>query len=364
MKPEIALDGDEEATEMMEREETNFGISQPEKDSYLPQPQPEKSKSSNEWRNGTSGDTNCNSKKRQYSTMDTKDEDSFDEDPTVLAYRRAKVGPESNCPPKIKMSTTPTAICFHPENDMIVVSTFNAEINMFSYTNTENTQTLGVKHQNYCRELKFSLDGEKLFGAMNDKYMLIYDVEYLQLERAVTGASKGYASSFVVIDEHVLAIGDDDGVVNFWDKRCQSRAMKFEVASDAVTSMLCDPTRRSLVTTSSDGTISTIKIRGGKIDSKSEIYPYSMNCSGLVRQNTKLAVGDADGRLVLFNWGEFYSHSDIHTSNGTGINRLVPVTEHIVITGCDNGQIKATYLYPHEVIGEVGDHNKTPIEEN
>ena len=40
-------------------------------------------------------------------------------------------------------------------------------------------------------------------------------------------------------------------------------------------------------------------------------------------------------------------HSDQFPGHPDGVNALIPITDNVVITGCEDGNIRAVHLYPH-----------------
>lgn len=89
---------------------------------------------------------------------------------------------------------------------------------------------------------------------------------------------------------------------------------------------------------------------------QSEEYEEELTCLGLFRSETKLLSGTSKGKLLLFNWNEFGLHSDIFPGPKIGINDLIPITENIVVTACEDGNLRASHLFPHRHLGIVGQH--------
>lgn len=165
-------------------------------------------------------------------------------------------------------------------------------------------------------------------------------------------------SSLFVIDEHLFALGDDDGNVSLWDTRTNKNdpTTTVRLGEDAITSMVSNDDRRTLVCTSEEGAIYAVKIRQGKVLVASEIYDYEFNCSCVFKQESKLAVGDGKGDVYIFNWDEFGKHSDICTGVGRGeaVNAMIPITEKIILSGGDDGFIRAFHYFPQKYLGIVG----------
>jgi len=142
-----------------------------------------------------------------------------------------------------------------------------------------------------------------------------------------------------------------------WDKRSKQPAISLKIGDDAITSMISNEEKRILICASAEGAIYAIKIRGGgKVQTESEIYDPEFNCLGLFKQESKIAVGSGSGDVYVFNWNEFGKHSDIYTGIGKGepINALIPITERIIVTGGDDGCIRAVNFFPQKFLGVVG----------
>lgn len=90
---------------------------------------------------------------------------------------------------------------------------------------------------------------------------------------------------------------------------------------------------------------------------QSEEYDEELTCLGLFRNEMKLVSGSSKGKLFLFNWEEFGLHSDAFPGPKSAINALVPITENIVVTAAEDGNLRATHLFPHRHLGVVGQHD-------
>ena len=45
------------------------------------------------------------------------------------------------------------------------------------------------------------------------------------------------------------------------------------------------------------------------------------------------------------------------------MNSILSVTDNVVMTGCEDGNMRAVHLYPHRFLGAVGHHEgELPIE--
>jgi len=186
------------------------------------------------------------------------------------------------------------------------------------------------------------------------------------------------------MDENIWASGDDDGVVkgNFyhilinklnlihlflcmvvWDARRNTQQPIFEIKEmdEFVSCMVTDDNCRLLLCTSGEGTLAAFNPRAKKMVGQSEVYPSEMNCLALIKQDTKVLTGLGNGNMYIFDWKMFGYHSDGFNDHTAAINCMLPITDNIVLTGCDDGKIRAVNLFPHRFIGVIGNH-RFPIE--
>lgn len=111
---------------------------------------------------------------------------------------------------------------------------------------------------------------------------------------------------------------------------------------------------------------------------QSEPYEEELTSMGIFRKDSKLVVSSSKGNFYTFNWGQFGYHCDaftgknnlintaIHNSKKSisrflgpqaGVNRMVPITERIAVTGGEDGILRAMHLVPGRVLGIVGQHS-------
>ena len=52
----------------------------------------------------------------------------------------------------------------------------------------------------------------------------------------------------------------------------------------------------------------------------------------------------------MFSKDRYGLHCDQFPSHPDGVNALIPITDNVVITGCEDGNARAVYLYPHRFV--------------
>lgn len=147
-------------------------------------------------------------------------------------------------------------------------------------------------------------------------------------------------------------------MVRLWDLRLpQDKAiLSVKKNNDFISDIITNEDKQYLACSCGDGSLTTIDLKNRQFHMQSEEYEEEFTCLGLFRSETKLLAGSSKGKLYLFNWNEFGYHSDMFPNVKTTINTMIPITEDIVVTACEDGNLRATQLFPHKNLGIVGQH--------
>ncbi|XP_065202910.1 WD repeat-containing protein 55 homolog isoform X2 [Planococcus citri] len=266
-------------------------------------------------------------------------------------------------PPDILNDDAVTDISFSPTHDIIAVATAEGDIYLYSY-DVENTQ-VALKysaHMGSCRRIEFDDQGESIYSISDDKCIIVADANSGKFKNVFDDAHSHPIYSLLVINDNLFSTGDDEGHVKLWDKRRREQVFSLKVGADYVSSLKCLDEASTLVCTAGDGVVSVINMNSRKLANKSQPYDAELTCSDLFCSNTKLAVGTTTGALLMYSWGEFSSWNDEFPGvddKKHAINCMIPVTENIVVTGMDDGLLRATNLFPMRHVGIVGQHGGT-----
>ncbi|XP_058452713.1 WD repeat-containing protein 55 homolog [Malaya genurostris] len=288
--------------------------------------------------------------------IDDYDED-MEEDEVIKAIITEIKKPRSK-PPDIKTEDFVTGLCFHPEQDLLAVGTTMGDVMMYKFTNDECTlvQTHEV-HTKSIRDVDFSLDGETLTTTARDRSIMATDVETGKLKRFWEDAHEEPVYTMSFISENTFATGDDAGVLKMWDLRQKEVIFTLKEVDDFISRIMTNDQRKYLLMTSGDGYLTTINLPQRKMYVQSEPYEEELTCMGIFRKDSKLVVGSSKGNFYTFNWGQFGYHCDAFKGPQSGINKMIPITERIAVTGGEDGRLRAMHLVPGRVLGIVGQHS-------
>lgn len=314
--------------------------------------------------NGNDSDVSDTDDEESDAEDESKPDAVDEEDDLIKALKAAREKKERNSPPDIKTSELITDISFHPEADVIAVGNISGELSVFKYSNESNTIQKKLKlSKKTLRGLEFDDAGSSLLTISKDKSLRILDTETWTVKHKYVKCHDSPLYSCASLDHNISVTGDEDGFVKMWDNRQgDTSIMTFKRFDEFVSSFL-KIDEHHLIAASGEGTIQSFDLRQKKPDIQSEMYDGELNCMGTVRSGTKLVVGSGTGPLYLFSKDQYGLHSDQFPGHPDGVNALIPITDNVVITGCEDGNIRAVHLYPHRFLGVIGHHeDEFPIE--
>uniref|UniRef100_A0A8D2JIW9 WD repeat-containing protein 55 n=2 Tax=Varanus komodoensis TaxID=61221 RepID=A0A8D2JIW9_VARKO len=269
-------------------------------------------------------------------------------------------------PADISLEAAANTVAFHPSRDILALGDVDGDVYAYSYSCLEggNKELWSSGHHlKSCREVSFSHDGHKLFTVSKDKAIHILSVEEGRLLTRFSKAHNSALNSLLVVDEHLLATGDDSGELKVWDLRKGTSVMETKQHEEYISDMVLEGNRRLLLTTSGDGTMGVFNIRRRRFELLSEPQKGDLTAISLMKRGKKVACGSSEGTIYLFNWDGFGATSDRFALQAESVDCMVAVTESIVCTGSTDGVIRAVNILPNRVIGRVGQHAGEPIEQ-
>ncbi|KAG5676316.1 putative Platelet-activating factor acetylhydrolase IB subunit beta [Polypedilum vanderplanki] len=286
------------------------------------------------------------------------DYDPNDEDDEVVKKIILELKKPRSKPPNIDTTDYPTDLSFHPNQDILAVSTVTGDVLIYRYSNEENKLLYTHEiHSKAVRDVEFSVDGRGLISASRDKSIVISDLETGKFKKFWDNAHDDPIYTITVIDENLIASGDDEGTVKLWDVRTKEPVFSLKEVEDYISKIITNNQKRLLVCTSGDGLMTTFNIASKKMYVQSEPYEEELTCGGIFRNESKLVVGSSKGNFYTFNWGEFGYHNDAFSGPSTPISLMLPITERIAITAGEEGIIRAMHLFPGRILGIVGQHS-------
>lgn len=314
----------------------------------------------------------------------------------------------------IGLSSDALDVSFHPDNDThrVAVGLISGKVQLFDYSalfqegnsvQSQSAKQKGKLHKRLwsvrpsrksCRGVAFNHSGSILYCIFKDKSLLALDATNGEVKACWPNAHDSAPSRVLPIDDTLVATGDDDGIVRLWDPRkppekgaeTSSPLRSYDHHSDWITDMLwcphLDPPRPSkkdeqqkrkretegdrsrLVVTSGDGTLSVIDVYDGKKSFEvSEDQEDELLSIAPIKGGKKLVVGTQLGILSLWAPSRgMLDHVDRFPGHPSSVDAICPLDDDTVLTGSSDGLIRVVQLFPHQLLGIVGDHDGMPVE--
>lgn len=269
-------------------------------------------------------------------------------------------------PEDIQLEAIVNTLAFHPNRDILATGDMDGDIYVFSYSCTEGeTKELWSSghHLKSCREVAFSHDGQKLFSVSKDKSVHVMDVEVGKLVTRITKAHSVPINALLLVDENVLATGDDGGTLKVWDMRKGTAFMDLKHHEDYISGIAIDQAKRTLLTSSGDGMMGVFNIKRRRFDLLSEFQSGDLTSVAIMKRGRKVVCGSSEGTIYIFNWNGFGATSDRFAVKAESVDCIVPITDSILCAASMDGVIRAINLQPNRVLGCIGQHVGEPIEQ-
>ncbi|XP_058272442.1 WD repeat-containing protein 55 isoform X3 [Hemibagrus wyckioides] len=269
-------------------------------------------------------------------------------------------------PEDIKQEAIINTLAFHPKEDILAAGDVDGDIYLYRYSckHGENKELWSSGHHlKSCRKVAFSNDGEKLFSVSKDKAVHIMDVEAGKLVERISKAHSKPINSLLLVDENVVATGDEEGTLKVWDMRRSTSFMSLKHHEDYISDIAADSAKRILLTSSGDGTMGVFNLKRRRFELLSEIQDGDLTSVSIMKHGRKVVCGSSEGMLYIFNWNGFGATSDRFALQAESVDCIVPITDNILCTASMDGVVRAVNILPNRVVGSVGQHVGEPIEE-
>lgn len=162
-------------------------------------------------------------------------------------------------------------------------------------------------------------------------------------------------------DNHIIATGDDDGMIRIWDLRQaasgKKHAIAMEFAEHEGTISKIDYKRElnQIVTASYDGMLGVFDLRKKQLYAMSDHFEDDLTDVAIMKHGKKVLASSAEGVINIFTWDWFGDCNDRLVGHPGSIDTMIKYDEDTIITGCEDGLIRAVSVLPNKIISILGD---------
>lgn len=180
----------------------------------------------------------------------------------------------------------------------------------------------------------------------------------------------------------LVASGDDSGIVRIWDLRARAMVTEFVTHDDYISTLRLYGTY--LVSASGDGSVAYTDLRrvlargessGSKLTLKTKQTAEGDDevlCLDMVRGGERIIAGLSTGSLQLYTVGDIEAGAtDRIPGHPDSVDAIVSLEgleggsgDSLVVTGCGDGMLRVVSLFPHQILGVLGEHGTAsmPVE--
>jgi WD40 repeat protein len=273
---------------------------------------------------------------------------------------------EEEVPDEIEAGEQIFDLAFHGQSDLVALGLVDGSVELWRYGVGEGNNSLALKSKHSggasCRALQFSLDGTLLYTIGSDRRLQVLNASGQQT-RVFEDAHDDSINKMHLLSEHILATGDDSGSVKVWDTRLDAGAvMEWKVHEDFVSAFAFSEEKSTLLSCGGDATLAVYDLRNAKNTSRSDDQESELQCVEIIKNGKKVVAGTQDGVVLIFSWDRWGDCSDRHPGHPESIDCMLKVDESTVLTGSSDGLIRCLGLFPHKLVGVIGDHEDFPVE--
>ncbi|KAH7882969.1 WD40-repeat-containing domain protein [Phlebopus sp. FC_14] len=275
--------------------------------------------------------------------------------------------------PDIPVGSQIFDLAFHPTNTIVYTGLLNGYIKAFSYGEQgQHEKLFSIRpSKRSCRCLFTDDDGARLYAGGKAKSIFTIDTVTATISETRKDVHDSPINRMKRLMPNMFCTGDDDGVVKLWDPRKSQEIRRYGHHFDFISDFLWMEDKKQLVSTSGDGTLSVIDVRGRKSEplAQSEDQEDELLSIVAIRNGSKVVVGTQLGILSIFNrsqgWGDCVDRVPGHPQS---IDALCAIpssyafSHSTILTGSSDGLLRAVQLFPTKLVGVVADHGSFPIE--
>lgn len=275
--------------------------------------------------------------------------------------------------PDIPVGSQIFDLAFHPTHSTVYTGLLNGKVKAFRYDEQGQHEESFVLRpsKRSCRCLDTSEDGSRLWATGKAKVIFTIDTATGTVSETRKNAHNSPVNRIKRLMPQMLGTGDDDGVIKLWDPRMSDSIRGYTHHYDFISDFLWLDDKKQLITTSGDGTLSVIDVRGKKQEpvAQSEDQEDELLSIVAIRSGSKVVVGTQTGILSVFNrshgWGDCVDRVPGHPQSIDALCTLpssYPSSHSTILTGSSDGLLRAVQLFPTKLLGVVADHGSFPIE--
>jgi WD40 repeat protein len=132
--------------------------------------------------------------------------------------------------------------------------------------------------------------------------------------------------------------------------------MKLNEHEGTITGFALNEERNMLLSSSCDGCLGVFDLRKPKeLYAMSDNFEEDLTAICIVKKGKKVVVSTSEGILNIFSWDWFGDCNDRIVGHPNSIDTMIKYDEDTIITGGEDGLIRAVSVLPNKIVAILGD---------
>ena len=131
--------------------------------------------------------------------------------------------------------------------------------------------------------------------------------------------------------------------------------MEFNDHEGTISNMAFNKKENQLVCSSCDGMLGVFDLRKKQLYAMSDNFEEDLTSVTLQKDGKKVLASTSEGTINVFSWDFFGDCNDRIVGHAGAIDTMIKYDEDTVITGCEDGLVRAVSVLPNKIIAILGD---------
>jgi len=131
--------------------------------------------------------------------------------------------------------------------------------------------------------------------------------------------------------------------------------ISFSEHEGTITGMAYSSEHNMLLTSANDGTLGVFDLRKPVLYAMSDNFNEDQTAVCLMKDGRKVITSSAEGVINIFSWDWFGDCNDRIVGHPNSIQCMIKFDEDTVITGGEDGLIRAVSVLPNRILAILGD---------
>lgn len=131
--------------------------------------------------------------------------------------------------------------------------------------------------------------------------------------------------------------------------------MQFEEHEGTITDMKFSEPNNMLVSTACDGHLGVFDLKKGELYAMSDNFEEDLTALVLCKYGKKVLASSSEGIINIFSWDWFGDCNDRIVGHPNSIDCMIKFDEDTVITGGEDGLIRAVSVLPNKIVAVLSD---------